>query len=264
MFKSELVINKGYKDLNPVQFGYEKCKPKHSFGPAVRTHWLLHYVVSGCGYFIRDKKKYTVSGGEIFVIPPFEETYYEADSVTPWHYIWIGFEAETLPFALDKAVINCLGAGRIFNDMLRCSAFENGRSAFLCGKLWELFCLLLEQSGAPKSGYVEKAINRMNSEYMNDISISEIAKQLNIDRSYFSSIFKKSTGLSPQFYLNNLRLERAAELMIRYGQPPSTAAISSGYPDIYNFSKMFKRHFGVSPREYVKRNRESAKEDRSL
>lgn len=255
MYKSELVINKEYKGLNPVQFGYEKCKPKHSFGPAVRTHWLLHYVVSGNGYFTRGSKTYNISDGEIFVIPPLEETYYEADSVTPWHYIWIGFEAEALPFSLDTAVIKCPGAGRIFNDMLRCSTFENGRSAFLSSKLWELFCLLLEQSDAPKSGYVEKALSRMNSEYMNSISISDIARQLNIDRSYFSSIFKKSTGLAPQLYLNNLRLERAAELMVRYGQSPSTAAVSSGYPDIYNFSKMFKRHFGLSPREYIKKNR---------
>ncbi len=255
MTKSEIVINKNYAGLNPVQFGYEKCEPKHSFGPAVRTHWLLHYIVSGNGYFTRDQKTYTVSDGEIFVIPPLEETYYEADSITPWHYIWIGFEAEALPFSLDTAVIHCSGAGRIFNDMLHCSTFENGRSAFLSGKLWELFGLFLEQSDAPKSGYVEKAVNRMNSEYMNSISIADIAKQLNIDRSYFSAIFKKSTGLPPQLYLNKLRLERAAELMVKYGQTPSTAAMSSGYSDIYNFSKMFKRHFGLSPREYVKKNR---------
>lgn len=48
----------------------------------------------------------------------------------------------------------------------------------------------------------------------------------------------------------NLRMEKAAELMTVYGEKPSTAGASVGYPDIYHFSKMFKKHFGVSPREY--------------
>jgi ABC-2 type transport system ATP-binding protein len=49
-------------------------------------------------------------------------------------------------------------------------------------------------------------------------------------------------------------LEKAAELLTVYGQSPSTAGISVGYPDLYHFSKIFKKHFGVSPREYQKLN----------
>ena len=42
---SEIVIDYGYGGLNPVQFGREACAPAHAYGPAVRTHWLLHYAV---------------------------------------------------------------------------------------------------------------------------------------------------------------------------------------------------------------------------
>lgn len=252
---SAIVINQGYAGLNPVQFGREQCRPGHSFGPAVRTHWLLHYIVSGCGRFCRDGVDNAVAAGDMFVIRPFEETYYEADHDRPWQYIWIGFEAAALPCALDAPVLHCAGAGRIFDDMLRCASMENGRSAFLSGKLWELFSLLLEQSRTPQADYVEKAIHRMQAEYMNGIGVADMARQLNLDRSYFSALFKRSTGLPPQVYLNNLRLAHAAELMVEHGQTPSTAALSTGYADLYSFSKMFKRHFGVSPREYIRRNR---------
>ena len=79
MIKSEIVIDQHYKDFSPMQFGSETCDPGHFFGPSVRTHWLLHYIVYGFGRFERDGISYSVKPGDIFVIPPYEKTYYEAD-----------------------------------------------------------------------------------------------------------------------------------------------------------------------------------------
>ena len=70
----DIVINEQYAGFNPVQFGSETCKPGHSFGPSIRTHWLLHYVVQGFGKFVRDGVTWEIGPGEIFVIPPYEET----------------------------------------------------------------------------------------------------------------------------------------------------------------------------------------------
>jgi len=251
--KSEIVIDHGYKGFNPIQFGSETCEPGHSFGPSVRTHWLLHYVVYGFGYFERDGVRWEVKPGDMFVIPPYEETYYEADLVRPWRYIWIGFSADEIfgPIA-DQAVIHCPGAGNIFEDMLRCNKLENGRTAYLTAKIWELFSALLEQ-GEPAADYVQKALSFMNAEYINGITVQQISDILNLDRSYFTTIFKAQMGIAPQKYLINLRLERAAKLLTEYGESPSTAGISVGYPDLYHFSKMFKLHFGVSPRQYRQR-----------
>ena len=56
MIKSEIVIDQHYKDFSPMQFGSETCDPGHFFGPSVRTHWLLHYVVYGFGRFERKSR----------------------------------------------------------------------------------------------------------------------------------------------------------------------------------------------------------------
>lgn len=251
-FHNEIVIDMNYGGLNPVQFGYETCDPSHSFGPAVRTHWLLHYIVSGFGVFVRQGTTHRVGPGEIFVIPPYMETYYEADRDTPWKYIWIGFTTEDeLPAILSQPVINCPGAGVPFQEMFHCQNMENGRSAFLSGCLWKLMGILLEQ-GKPVADYIHKAIHFMHAEYVHGITVKEIADRLNLDRSYFSTVFSQRMGASPQEYLINLRLTRAADLMITHGESPSTAAISVGYPDLYHFSKIFKKHFGLSPRAYIK------------
>lgn len=247
---SEMIINTHYDGLNPVQLGYEHCKPSHSYGPAVRTHWLLHYVVSGCGVFVKEGNAYQINPGDIFVIAPYEETYYEADHTHPWHYIWMGFTATQLPHPLKEAVIHVPALGRIFHEALQCSNMNLGKSAYLSAKLWELFACLLDSENA-QSGYIDKAINCMKTEYANGITVAEIAARLNLNRSYFSTLFKESIGVSPQEYLNELRLKKAAELMISYQKSPSVAAFSTGYSDIYNFSKMFKRYYGVSPRAYI-------------
>ena len=111
MIKSEIVIDQHYKDFSPLQFGRETCDHGHFFGPSVRTHWLLHYVVYGFGRFERDGISYSVKPGDIFVIPPYEKTYYEADQKKPWRYIWIGFTSDqSVPELLLKPIIHCPSA----------------------------------------------------------------------------------------------------------------------------------------------------------
>ncbi len=252
MLKNEIIINESYSGLNPVQFGQEECAPGHSFGPAVRDHWLLHYVVSGCGMFERGGKLHTVNAGDIFVIEPYTETYYEADAKNPWHYIWIGFTADgKLPNEFYQPIISCSGVGNIFAQMLECSGLERGKSAYLSGCLWQLVSTILE-SGEQKADYIEKALNCMRAEYANDISVNEIARRLNLDRSYFTVLFRSKVGVPPGQYLLNLRLEKAEELMTKHGETPTSAALSCGFPDIYHFSKAFKKKYGLSPRAYSK------------
>jgi len=251
MRHSILISNEKYRGLNPVVFGYEDCDPSHAFGPAVRRYWLLHFVVTGFGRYKIGKREYNVSPGEIFVIPPFEETFYQADEKNPWHYIWIGFTCDgDLPVDLGDT-FPCPKALSVFNEMKKCSQMSRGRSAFLSAKLWELFSVFLEKD-EKQTDYVEDAITCIHSEYMNDISVEQIARRLNLDRSYFSVIFKKRTGISPKQYLINYRMGIAASLMADNKKSVSVVAHSVGYPDIFSFSKMFKRHFGLSPNEYVK------------
>ena len=52
--------NETFVDLGLYQYGWEKCTPLHSFGPAARNHYLFHYVLSGTGtLWAEDSKKET-------------------------------------------------------------------------------------------------------------------------------------------------------------------------------------------------------------
>lgn len=257
MEKQILLVNRHWHDVNPVDCGWEACKPGHAFGPAARFYWLLHYVVQGRGTFTAGGKETPVRAGQMFVIRPFEVTYYEADRREPWEYIWIGFTCGIpLPECLlQEPVVNASRCGGIFSSMLEAENQRDGRELFLCGKVFQLLAAL-EEKPAGGEDYVEQARTYLEANYMRDVSIGELAGKLNLNRSYFSALFRKKTGKSPQQYLTDYRMERACQLMTEHGYSPGEAALSTGYPDIFSFSRMFKKRFGVSPREYSRRQTE--------
>ena len=146
MAKSFLLSDQHFRDVNPVDCGWEHCEPSHFFGPTARMYWLLHYVVSGSGVFETGGVRYPVRTGQMFVIRPLETTFYQADEHDPWEYIWIGFHTElTLPAPLrEQAVVQHSGLGSLFSSALRLENMAQGREMYLCGLIYQLLSLLSE------------------------------------------------------------------------------------------------------------------------
>lgn len=250
----EIYFSANTTTLDPLFYGQQACKGNHIWGPGVRLYWLLHYVVSGKGIFRIGGKEYAVTAGNVFVIPPYEEAMYRADHEDPWEYMWVAFQVGgELPLKLEP-VIHCPDAFSIFRSMPDSQRLTGGTKAFVTGQLWRFFSMLLEEHH-PSEDAVGVALNYIHSKYMYPLSVEDIAQTVGLERSYFTTLFTRQVGMSPGKYLQNHRMEIAASLLTRDNCSVSTTALSVGYPDIYTFSKTFKRHFGVSPREYTKQNK---------
>ena len=83
-----------FSDLYLCFCGYETCQPLHSYGPAVRPNYVIHYIISGKGTFTIGNRTYRLTAGQGFFLMPNVRTYYEADADDPWTYLWIGFDGE--------------------------------------------------------------------------------------------------------------------------------------------------------------------------
>lgn len=255
--------------INPINLDYcgmEQCDPEHKFGPYVRTCYVVHFVISGKGKLVKNGKKYLIGAGEAFLIWPNEETYYQADKEDPWKYMWIGFhgfQAEeymlNAGFTKDNPVLTLASmetVESIMDEMLKKAelTYVNGLQ-----RMSALYALLAElckgekqhnEINATEYNYVKMAIDIMTSSYKKNIKVSELADTIGINRSYFTTLFKREMKMSPQEFLIQFRMEKAVALLCTTKSSISVIAEEIGYRDGLTFSKAFKREYGVSPAEY--------------
>ncbi|MFP4522069.1 MAG: helix-turn-helix domain-containing protein [Fibrobacterota bacterium] len=81
----------------------------------------------------------------------------------------------------------------------------------------------------------------------------ELARYLNVSEPYLSTVFKKNTGKTLTDHINNVRIQKAKEILTSSEMSISEAAFATGYNTIQNFNKTFKKITGKSPSEYRKR-----------
>lgn len=247
-FKQEGFFDRQYEDLKPINFGYQCCSSGHT-GRGLRNYYMIHYVENGTGTLRIRGQVYTPTKGQIFIVPQGEDAVYVADEENPWSYVWIGFSGK---FAkkLDKLEELVMDAdstpfGMIKSLRLRTDTREEVGAAALHLIFADIFA---GKSTHPH--YVKRTVSTIESLYMHNISVSEIADSLGLDRRYLSRIFHKAIGMSIQEYIIKVRMD-AAKKLLRDGRSVSLTAELVGYNDVFNFSKMFKKHCGMSPKSYA-------------
>lgn len=261
-----------FMDLTLYQYGYERCLPLHSYGPAVRNHYLFHYIISGKGTLSVDKvtysKEYEVHGGMGFLIEPGQINTYYADRADPWEYTWIEFDGMKVKEILETAGLSSESpvytpkseqAGNTLKDeLLYLVTCHKKTSYHLIGHLFLIMDALLSGSAAKRKTqngkrtqfYTNEAITFISSNYSFPITVEDMANQLNLDRSYFGKIFKETMGQSPQEFLIRYRMSKAAELLKTTYLSVKDISIKVGYPNQLHFSRAFKNIYGLSPRSY--------------
>ena len=253
-----VMLDKPFKLITPINYGYEKCKPNDPIGPIVRDFWLLHYVISGWGEYHVSGLKHKVGPGQCFITRPSEPAFSVSDKEDPWIYTWVGFVSNIpLPTVFsEKDVFDGYSLENVFLSLLNPPEAEPVE-AWIAGKIFELFSLIgySDSPDDPHTSPAYKAKEELEARHRS-IKIEELAQELHFNRTYLNTIFKREFGTSMQNYLLNYRLTRAAKLMHQMNYTPTQASAAVGYKDFYCFSKLFKKHIGLSPSEYIKRSRE--------
>ena len=252
--------------------GCSKTEPLHSFGPALKPNYVIHFVLNGKGRFSIGGQKYELESGSGFLIPPGELAFYQADEQEPWTYIWVGFTGNKA-----KKYINEMGLSShspIFHseehealyscvkDMMEHNTYGVANELIRIGQLYIFLSMITKENTVEKdvekdNQYVKRAIEYIQNNYHIPIKVADIADYVCINRSYLYSLFQESTKMSPQQFLSRYRITKAEELLLTSSLPIESICYSVGYKDPFVFTKAFKQITKMSPTQYRKEKKEA-------
>ncbi|WP_081668277.1 AraC family transcriptional regulator [Butyrivibrio sp. MC2013] len=264
--------NSKSSDLYMNYCGTSQCEPDHSFGPAMRDHYVIHYVIGGKGVLTIGSNKYELTKGQGFLLCPGVVSQYKADHDDPWEYVWVGFNGLNAQIYLNQAFLNADNPvftydkdDTVKNCMLEMvntyDAYKYATNLKLQSLLYLLLSELVENATrkAPiermplQYRYIQKAISYIQMNYMEeDLSVTGLSDYVGLDRSYLCSIFKKYLNTSPQSYISQYRINRACEILKSTSYPISDVSRMIGYKDPVVFQKFFKNIVGMPPSRYRK------------
>ena len=267
--------NRSYMDFYPIQFGMEECLPLHSFGPTSKQHYLFHYIVSGSGHFYdtQGQRVHRLTAGQGFLISPNMICSYEADEKDPWTYIWVEFDGLKTEHFLRQDGLSRqqpifsqkspAALSPVYKELMAILKNYQSKSAEIIGHLYLFISALIDESlnhrtskhDEIKEFYIREALNFIERNFEKPISVDDLAQQCNLNRHYFSRLFKEQVNISPQQFIIQYRLSEACELLKNTNKTLQEIAESVGYSNQFNFSTAFKRHFQQSPTKWRREHR---------
>lgn len=266
-----------FKEFHLCFCGFAQCELLHSYGPASRPNYIIHYIMDGKGIYQVGEKKYKLSKGQGFLIEPEELTFYQADQEEPWSYLWVGVGGtgakkfiQDLGLNSQQLIFQCDDGERlkeIILDMLKHTKSTVSNLYYLQGKLYEFFSVLATDmvienftEDTKENHYVQEAISYIRNHYAKGITVEELAQYLGVNRSYLYTIFKNKLDLSPKEFLTKFQISRAKEQLTLTDESVEYIAASCGYRSTLVFTKNFKQEIGMTPTEYRRTNRKEKKE----
>ena len=247
------------------------------------------FVVSGGGMIHNAGASHEVREEMAFWMPSRNNNIYQADREKPWQYVWmqldgsacdtllraVGFLRDNPVIQLDATLVSIVrrmigelreGCDDPDTDLLE----QQMRST---GRVLQMLALMRERIGPnsekgfvesdpdndtvekrEKKGmaYVRQAEKYIGEHYAEPLRMDELAKELGISQYYLSHIFRQYRNASLLKFLTQVRIEDSKRMLEETDLAISEVARNCGYPNMLNFSKVFRKAVGCSPSTYRK------------
>lgn len=241
--------------------------------PKGLSEFTLHICLKGKGVLKVYDKRYILTVGDLFIIPPNVPHSYWANKQDPWVRCWmhfIGKQSESYCNALGihlsnpifqvpdlecideiwEKVFDCIDDGLKYENLLVTSLYC---SQFL-GKLF----ILKNRTSKPKDSNhakIRSSMIFMRTHLRENHKVKALAEKVDMSPNYYRSLFKKVTTMSPIDYFTQLKMDKAKRLLIKKDLNIQEIARQVGYQDSFYFSRAFKKLTKMSPSKYRLENR---------
>ena len=248
------------RDPHLVNFG--------GFGDTRVDSWLLVFTLAGHGVFRAGLRDCELTPDTVVLVEPGTLTDFSGSGKSGWNFYWVVFHCADSwrpylqwPLAgpgvrqlvLDDETAAALGLtlSQLYNNYIDSSRLKPELDHNLLEQLL-LRCANCLPSDASNSldPRIKAARSYIDEHYATDITLADVAAASNLSPSRLSGLFKRETGASVMAYRNELRLVEAAQLLLHSNLRIADIGAQVGYPEQAFFSRIFRRHLGMSPRQY--------------
>lgn len=261
----------GYKSILPDEHLRRDSQIKdiryHFKKGRVSNQFKVIYITKGAGFVsFEDGEELRIERGMILIIMPNQKYQYYHMTETEWKEYFIRFEANAVYSQLIRSLFTeneqIVDVG--FNEELvrlfqrSIDVVRNGLKSsqvYLSGILLHILGLAMAESRnkaleKKEMQIAEQAKIIMNEQIFSEIDTHQIADMLNVSYSTFRLNFRKYTGHSPAKYFNDLRIEKAREMLCERTDSIKEIAFKLNYSSSNHFSSIFKKATGYSPKDY--------------
>ena len=229
--------------------------------PEGRKDFYFLYMASGRMCLTLPGGEHTISSGDAVLFPPELPYRYVFVGDGTLSYFWVHFTGSHTKSMFEELGLTSLphiyhiangtpildGFHHLFDHFEAKSPWQR---AALAHALEGLLLSLAHAAGDTAHRQLEASVRHIHAAYHTELRIPDLAKMENLSNSRYIALFSKQMGTSPSAYIIRLRMNTACELL--RGTDMSVRQIGSlvGYADPHFFSRIFKKHLGVSPAAY--------------
>jgi len=255
-------------DYNPLMktklYYLQKCEKSSPDKTGYHSHdfWQLEIVTYGCLHAMIGDEPIVLNTGDMLLIKPStEHTFiYETSRIS-----WITIKFDTTESISDTGLTirHSLFTSRLISSLetiLYSTILQDYEKKLVEGHIESLFYYIRSKDFS-KPADRNNLLLREIFEYIREkngkpVFINDLAENLSYTRSHISKEFQKLTGQSLKAYIDRVRLDKSKEMLLYSDFSISDIAFELGFADIYSFSRFFKKHTAVCPKEYKKKSSE--------
>lgn len=260
-----------------VAAGWYPCQPEWVLPKKAQPFYTLFACVGGSADFVVGGRSYKLHRDSVLLCPPRIPRVARHDPADPLHVYVVWFHAQLygvldlltvyrFPVAWQPTPDRMTQIIRAIQHIIaELAAQEPGYVLATNGQCAQLLAVLYRDAAAwarDDSGddilaavdvyRLAPAFQLIQRHYGERLSLDELASAVHLHPTYFSSVFRRATGLPPHRYLSRYRLERARELLLSTDLPVTQIAKITGFRDPFYLSRTFHHTVGVSPSAYRK------------
>jgi len=267
-----------YLELHPaakrqprvVSGGWERCLPDYDLERPGFPHLIIEFVSRGMGTLALKGRVHELRPGSVFIYGEGVPHRIVADREHGLTKYFVAVAGEGAREWLQECHLDPVGVSRvshpgeiqqIFEDLISRGLGDHANRQRMCNVALQYLIMKIADLAIPEEGLNSTAVATyrrcrefIEAHFLSVHSLQQAAEACHIDSAYLCRLFRRFRRQTPFQYLQNLKMNRAVDLLQDGRHTVKETAEELGFSDPYNFSRAFKRVFGIPPTKLLERN----------